>query len=72
MAISSISAAGYSSSSSTTDTAALWTAVKQAELRTYAEQKLSAAQIAQKLDCTASDVKTQAAKLGVKLTTATS
>jgi DNA-binding CsgD family transcriptional regulator len=69
MAISSISAAG-NTSSSTSSTAILWTAVKQAELRSYAAQKLSPAQIAQKLNCSASDIRTQAAKLGVKLTVA--
>ena len=72
MAISSISAAGYTSSSSTSNTATLWSAVKQAELRTYAAQKLTVAQIAQKLGCSASDVTSQAAKLGVKLTATSS
>jgi hypothetical protein len=68
--ISSLVAAGYSSTSSTSSTASLWTTTKEAELRTYASQKMTASQIAQKLGCTASDITTQAAKLGVKLTIA--
>jgi hypothetical protein len=57
-------------SKSTTDM--IWTTTKLSELRNYAAQKLSPTQIAQKLGCSASDVLTEAAKSGVKLTASSS
>jgi hypothetical protein len=66
MNVSGVSGTSYTESLSKSSET-VWTATRLSQLKNYAHDKMSVAQIAQKFRCTAWEVQVEADKLGVKL-----